>query len=207
MRTVNPYNNYTMYRKIPDYGWIIVGRPAAARHHAKFYVGNSGVSCRRRHYAPIYVENNRCAKCVQLRHYEVPLGETLTIDIDPDQPVDIDRIAEFWRKKLGLPLYKKGRFHYVFIIDDVPYFSRQHLRESVLVIPQTIANRCKSTKHEFANYVSIKVPGNAGKFSYCINGTTYLTQRDAAKAMKVPQAVVSIRCNSPEWTTWSKVTR
>lgn len=203
---MNCYENYIQYRKIDGHGWLIVGRASAAEHYAEFYVKSTGVSCRRRHHAPIYVENNRCLKCVELGYHDVPIGDFLTIDTDPDKPVDIERIQDFWRKKLDLEDYDHSlsdRMHHsIYVIDGVAYFSLKQIREDLKIAGGTLNNRCASTKYVFANYVRIKVPGAPQRQTYIINGKAFTRQQDICDEYGLHQAIVSQRCSSPEWTTW-----
>ena len=205
----NPYKNYILYRFIEDHGWYITGRQTAASNHAQFYVKEFGMSCRRRHLAPIYVENNRCSKCVELGHHDVPQGDELTIDVEPGQPIDKIRIEEFWRHRLDLPDYDNSlthrQHHSVYVIDNEPFFSKRDMMKDIPVTYATIIYRCKSTSYEFMNYVRILVPGVPSEYVYVVNGKMYSKQKDIAEDLGLTQPIVSLRISSPEWTTWEKL--
>lgn len=210
-KSTNPYNQTILFRRIEKHGWYIVGRQVASNNYAEFYVKVNGIACRRRHIAPIYVENNRCSKCVELGHHNVPIGEKLTIDTDPSRPVDIGRIVKFWRAKLDLPEYDDSltsrQHHSIYVIDDIIYFNREHLDQDINITISTVNNRCANTRYEFAGYVRILCPGIAASHVYNVDGKTYTRQSDIAVAHNISQPIVHKRLNSPEWTTWHCVSK
>lgn len=195
----------TLYRKLPDYGWHIVGRDAATSHDSEYYVKEYISSCRRGHNSPISVESNLCVKCVQLGHHNAAIGEVLVLDLDPTQPVDKAPIRAYWRKKLCLPdITESDRFANVFVVENKVYHGMQAALKALKITTPTLRKRVDSTKYEWRDWIALPVPGLNPKFDYNIDGVAYKTQAQVTRATGVYQAVVSMRCASPLWPTWIK---
>lgn len=148
--------NYILYRKLPTYGWFIVGRHVARENNETVYVNEATVSCTRRHLAPIYVNTNHCSACVKAGHYNVPIGHALTLDLDPGKPVALKPIAAYWRKRLKIKVVKGKEYNNVFIINGVPFYSARDACEVYNVSTATIRNRCLNTNYIWVNWVLVR---------------------------------------------------
>lgn len=184
--------NQVDYRKVPGFGWLVVGQRTARKLGLTQYATPTAM-CAKGHISPMSVRNGKCVKCLAIfaRNKKVEMTN--------------DEAFMFWRKKLKLPrVISVSNPRYVYVVENMPYPRIKDAVEMTGLAESVIYYRCK--QDGYPDYQKIPTNNRQGQqYSYQCGKNEYNTIYQAVAGEDITAAVLLDRFNDKKLSDWKKL--